>query len=86
MIQGETYYAKFQTTPSASLVGFTGAYKLIDSNSTVVLSGSMTLGADYFTLQFSTASVPVGAYTLYCLVTFPDLFVQAIHEEMIEVR
>lgn len=86
MIQGETYYAKFQTVPSADLTGYTGEYKLIDKNHSIVLSGLMVLGLDYFTLQFSTDTIPIGIYTLYCLVTFPDTFVQAINEEMIEIE
>lgn len=85
MVKGESYYAKFQTTPSVTLTGYSGVYQITDKDHNVDISGAMTKGIDYFEATFSTATLEVGVYRVVCLVTFPDGFIQAINDEQIQV-
>lgn len=85
MVRGETYYVKHQTTPSISLTGYTGEWEVIDINGTAVKSGAMTNGGDYFVTQIATDDLTNGRYRIVGLVTFPDLFVQAILNTHIDI-
>jgi len=82
MVKGSTYYAKLDA--GVSLTGYTGSWNLTKDGK-VVKSGIMLVTGTYVVVQFSTDDLSVGKYFLVCLVTFPDSFVQAVHEEEINL-
>lgn len=85
MVKGETYYAKFQTSPAISLVGYVGAYKLVSVLGVTVLSGTLVQNPTNMELSFSTSTLDVGIYRLIVLVTYPDGFIDAINDEEINI-
>ena len=87
MVKGESYYRKFQSTPSIDLAGYTGTWRLTRENNIVQgYSGTMTQVSDHYILLFQTSNLPYGEFRLQCFNQFPDGFIECFNDEIIEIQ
>ena len=86
MVKGETYYRKFQSTPTVVLSGYSGTWKLTQNGQTITNFSGVLLKTDsYYELTFETALLGFGDYRLECFNVFPDGFIECINDEIISV-
>lgn len=79
---GETYYQKLTTTTNIS--GYTANWSLfLANNCSVLLEGNCAKDGNSFIVEIPTDTLDCGEYSVVCLCTYPDGFVDNILKDRI---
>jgi len=85
MVLGATYYVKFQSNPAISLTGYTGHYQVFNKAKAMIGNGDLVIGDTYAELSYPTEGMTAGDYNFRAFLTFPDGFIQNIHDETVSL-